>query len=167
MKIIFYSEKCEYCKKILDYLDKYNIKHMFDLIDINNNNIPKDIDIVPTIIDSELNQPLKGKKAFEYLINIKYFNNPTNNIDYIKSLPANPDIKEDDKADTQKNINLEIITNNVSNKTNLNDFFKVNESISFYEVNKDKDISKISNEMIQSRQQQDKKLSILLRMKKN
>jgi hypothetical protein len=47
------------------YLDKHNIKSMFKLICIDNVDPPEYIDIVPTIIDSELNQPLKGKKAFE------------------------------------------------------------------------------------------------------
>ncbi len=80
---------------------------MFKLINIDKENYP-DINIVPTIIDSELLEPMKGKKAFEYLLNIKYFNNPTNNIEYIKELPANPIIIEDDKALKDNNNNLEI-----------------------------------------------------------
>ena len=67
MKVVFYSEQCDYCKKLLDYMDKYNITSLFKLINIDKSTPPKDIDIVPTIIDTELNQPLKGKKAFEYL----------------------------------------------------------------------------------------------------
>jgi hypothetical protein len=54
------------------YLDKHNIKSMFKLVNIDTINYPKEIDTVPTIIDTELLQPLKGKKAFEYLLNIKY-----------------------------------------------------------------------------------------------
>jgi hypothetical protein len=50
------------------------IKSLFKLINIDKTQAPQEIDIVPTIIDTELNQPLKGKKAFEYLLNIKYFN---------------------------------------------------------------------------------------------
>jgi hypothetical protein len=107
MKVIFYSDKCEYCKKIFVYLEKYNITSMFKLINIDNKKYPE-IDIVPTIVDSELLEPMKGKKAFEYLLNIKYFNNPTNNIDYVKDLPSNPIIIEDDKAIKDKNNNLEI-----------------------------------------------------------
>ena len=86
MKVIFYSEQCEHCQKLLGYLDKYNIKTLFKLINIDKSKAPIEIDIVPTIIDTELNQPLKGKKAFEYLLHVKYFNNPTNNIEYIKEL---------------------------------------------------------------------------------
>jgi hypothetical protein len=107
MKIIFYSDNCEYCKKMFIFLQKHNIVSMFKLINIDKENYP-DINIVPTIIDSELLEPMKGKKAFEYLLNIKYFNNPTNNIEYIKELPANPIIIEDDKALKDNNNNLEI-----------------------------------------------------------
>ena len=108
MRVLFYSDKCEFCNKIFIYLDKYNIRNLFKLVNIDNTIIPKEIDIVPTIIDEELNQPLKGKKAFEYLLNIKYFNNPTNNIDYIKDLPTNPVIQEDDKAIKSNLANLEL-----------------------------------------------------------
>ena len=56
----------------------------FSQID-NTNNIPKNITIVPTIIDTTIEAPLEGKKAFEYVINQKYFNHPTNNVEYIKT----------------------------------------------------------------------------------
>ena len=141
MKVIFYSEQCDYCKKLLQYLDKYNIKSLFKLINIDKTQAPKDIDIVPTIIDTELNQPLKGKKAFEYLLHVKYFNNPTNNIDYIKELPINPDIKEDDKAIKSDTIDLEINNSNIFNiksDSQINDLFKENESSTFYESSKKK-----------------------------
>ena len=113
MKVIFYSDKCQYCNNMMLYLDKHQIKSMFKLINIDNINPPEEIDIVPTIVDTELNQSLNGKKAFEYLLNIKYFNNPTNNVDYIKDLPENPVIPEDDKAIQNNSTNLEI------NKINL------------------------------------------------
>jgi hypothetical protein len=107
MKVIFYSDKCDYSKKMLAYLEKNNITSLFKLINIDNNNYPE-IDIVPTIVDSELLEPMKGKKAFEYLLNLKYFNNPTNNINYIKDIPENPNIVEDSLANKDKNNNLEI-----------------------------------------------------------
>jgi len=108
MKIIFYSDKCNYCNSMMEYLNKHNIISLFKLFNIDNNNPPDGIDVVPTIIDTELIQPLKGKKAFEYLLNIKYFNNPTNNIEYVKDIPLKPEIPEDDKAFSKNMINLEI-----------------------------------------------------------
>jgi len=210
MKVIFYSDKCEFCKKLLAYLEKHDIKNLFKLVNIDKVSPPKEINIVPTIIDTELNQPLKGKKAFEYLLNIKYFNNPTNHIDYIKELPPNPNIPEDDKAVKSKSLNLEFTQNqnevlindlftnstknnlgseqtkNNPNKINfikysdfnynsdkineegtlINNLNKNNESIIFQQNNKNETINKISNEMLNQRQIQDKKLSILLQMKK-
>jgi len=168
MKVIFYSEQCDYCKKLLQYLDKYNIKSLFKLINIDKTQAPEDIDIVPTIIDTELNQPLKGKKAFEYLLHVKYFNNPTNNIDYIKELPINPDIKEDDKAIKSDTIDLEINNLNtfsIKSDSQINDLFKDNESYVFYESSKKQEIAESSNEMIKLRQTQDKKLQTLLKLR--
>ena len=142
MKVIFYSDNCQYCNNMLTYLDKNNIRSLFKLINIDVIDPPKEIDIVPTIIDTELTQPLKGKKAFDYLLNIKYFNNPTNNIDYIKDLPENPNIPEDDKAIQNNSLNLEL------SKTTL-------------ELNTDKDIIQPVKINIPN-----KKLSTLLKLKK-
>lgn len=169
MKVLFYSDDCKYCKKMLLYLDKYNIKSEYKLIDINNKKIPINIniDIVPTIIDTELNQPLKGKKAFEYLTNIKYFNNETNNIEIAKKIPPNPDIPIDDKAN-QKDINQLSLKqdNNESLLFNENkDNTKNNESLTFYENNKNNDIINSTKEMANSRQIQDTKLITLLKIR--
>jgi hypothetical protein len=175
MKVVFYSEQCEYCKKLLAYMDKYNINSLFKLINIDKTTAPKDIDIVPTIIDTELNQPLKGKKAFEYLFNIKYFNNPTNNIELIKEIPPNPNIPEDEKAIKSKSLNLELNQQSQSQES-LNDVFKendvpvikieTNESVNFHENNSNSTVSKATQEMVNARNVQDKKLSVLLQMRR-
>jgi hypothetical protein len=65
MRVIFYSDQCDYSIKLLTYLDKNNIKSLFRLVNVDKITPPKEIDIVPTIVDTTLNQPLKGKKAFE------------------------------------------------------------------------------------------------------
>jgi hypothetical protein len=171
MKVVFYSEQCDYCIKLLDYMNKYNITSLFKLINIDKTTPPKDIDIVPTIIDTELNQPLKGKKAFEYLFNIKYFNNPTNNFEIVKEIPPNPHIPEDEKANKTKLLNLEL---NISSqpKDQFNDVFKdnkeiiKNESTNFHETNSNNTISKATQEMVNARNGQDKKLSLLLQMRR-
>jgi hypothetical protein len=124
--------------------------------------------MVPTIIDTELNQPLKGKKAFEYLLHVKYFNNPTNNIEYVKELPPKPEIPEDVLAVKSETINLNLDNSNsfaVKTDSQINDLFKENESTVFYEASKQMDISKSSQEMAQLRQIQDKKLQALLKMR--
>lgn len=157
MKELYYSENCNVCLKLIEYLEKNNIINQFKLIDINKNGKPKEIDVVPTIIDSDLNQPQKGKQAFEYLLNIKYFNNPTNNIEYIKNIPSNPKIEHDKLALMYKSDGLEIINN----------IFEIeNSTQNFYNDNKDKELSNISQNMVDARQKQEKTLSVLLRMKK-
>jgi hypothetical protein len=175
MKVVFYSEQCDYCKKLLAYMEKYNISSLFKLINIDKIAAPKDIDIVPTIIDTELNQPLKGKKAFEYLFNIKYFNNPTNNIEYIKEIPVNPNIPEDEKAIKSKSLNLEFNQQSQSHD-DFNDVFtqqskietkiETNESTNFNENNSNSTISKATQEMVNARNVQDKKLAVLLQMRR-
>lgn len=107
MKLLFYSNQCEFCKKIILDLKKKNIINIFKLINIDNiNKIPNDIDIVPTIVDSNFNQPIKGKLAFEYINNLKFFNNSTNN--YQLPIPPKPDILEDAKALKLSNNHLEL-----------------------------------------------------------
>jgi hypothetical protein len=128
---------------MMTYLDKHNIKSMFKLVNIDILDYPKEIDVVPTIVDTDIMQPLKGKKAFEYLLNIKYFNNPTNNIEYIKDLPDNPIIPEDDKANSNNTLNLEINKNTIQ-----------------FENENEKDNNLIKNNI------SNKKLSTLLKLKK-
>jgi hypothetical protein len=107
MKILFYSNKCEFSKKILTYINKNEIQDLFKMVDIDTNVIPKDIKIVPTIIDVNLNQIMEGKNAFEYLTNIKYFNIKTNNIELHNKIPDNPKINEDTLAQSNS-IGLEL-----------------------------------------------------------
>ena len=134
MKILFYSNKCEYSQKILSYMEKNKIISNFELINIDNlKEIPDKIDIVPTIIDEELREPLKGKNAFEYLINNKYFNNPTNNIEYIKYIPSNPKVIEDDKA-ISNNINELEMNKNTNNISDLENVFKSVDNVSLQSV---------------------------------
>jgi hypothetical protein len=100
MIILFYSDKCQYCAKLLEYIVKNNLKKYFKMINIDNTNkIPKNITIVPTIIDTSIEAPLEGKYALEYLFNQKYFNHPTNNIEFwINNGVPIPSIEEDKKA---------------------------------------------------------------------
>lgn len=111
MKVLFYSNNCDFCKKILLYLDKNNIISHFKMINIDNNKIPDNIKIVPTIIDTNVNQIMEGKLAFEYLTNIKYFNIKTNNIELVNTIPTNPVIEEDKYAQ-KTDIGLDLTNDN-------------------------------------------------------
>lgn len=100
MILLFYSNECKFCIKLLEYLKKNNLEKNFKMLNIDNvSNIPDNITIVPTIIDDIIEAPLEGKKAFEYVINQKYFNHPTNNINlWINKTIPKPVIEEDTKA---------------------------------------------------------------------
>ena len=55
MKIIFYSDKCKYCKKLFEYLEKNNLKDLFKLINVDNTDVSHNIKIVPSIFYDQLN----------------------------------------------------------------------------------------------------------------
>ena len=152
MKVLFYSEQCEHSKKLLEYLEKHNIKSEFKFCNIDVIDAPEETDIVPTILDSEINQPLKGKKAFEYVINLKYFNNPTNNIELVKEIPANPEIPVDEKASSS----------NLLQCSELNETENV--AVKFYQENTD--VTKSTQTMVNLRNGQDKKFALLMQMKR-
>jgi len=115
MIILFYSEQCEFCKKILEYITKNNLQSNFNLLNIKNLvKIPQNITVVPTIIDSTIEAPLEGKTAFEYIINQKYFYHPTNNIDYwINTGIPKPTIEEDKKAIERHNFGFAALDDSV------------------------------------------------------
>jgi hypothetical protein len=168
MKVVFYSDQCEYSKKLIAYLEKNNIKNLFKLINIDNTNVPDNIDVVPSIVDTELNQPMKGKKAFEYLLNLKFFNNPTNNVDYLKELPQNPNIPHDDKAIKLKILNFELNSNNTNTNHEVifNDLFNNISNINLEQNDNNKSTSHINQEINPPINITNSKLAILLKMKR-
>jgi hypothetical protein len=108
MHILLYSEKCENCHKILALLDKSSFNNLFKIININNTQLDlskfKNLEL-PIIIDKKLAKPINGKNVNDYINNLKYFNNPTNNMIYNNNNSILiPNIKEDDKA-ISNNIN--------------------------------------------------------------
>lgn len=107
MIVLFYSNQCNSCQKLMDYLTNNNILDFFKLINVDNlQSIPENITVVPTIIDTTIESAFEGKKAFEFIMNQKYFNRPTNNVDYwINGLPK-PTIEEDKKAIEKHNFNF-------------------------------------------------------------
>ena len=118
MRILFYSDECKYCLKLLEYINKNNIEQFYKFICIDSNiKIPDNITVVPTIIDTEIEAPFEGKNAFEYIINQKYFNYPTNNIEYwINNNIPKPLIEEDKKAIDKHHFNFSAFdTENINN----------------------------------------------------
>lgn len=171
MRILFYSESCNFCLKLLEYINKNNLEQYFKMICIDEKTakVPKHITIVPTVIDTTIESPMEGKKAFEYVINQKYFNHPTNNIEYTKNGIPIPTIEEDMKATSSKSGNNFIFVdkNKDIDKEDKNNFEQV---FNFKQVPpQTKNIEVQDNrvtQLIEQRNFQDKKMQALMRLKK-
>ena len=133
MKILFYSNKCQHCVRILNYIKQYNLSNEFNMIDVQSGKeLPSHIKVVPTIIDTDIAKPLEGKKAFEYISNQKFFGHPTNNITYWKdkNVPK-PEIIEDKKArdiySKKSYRNIKDKNNNLLENKNVTEIKETNE----------------------------------------
>jgi hypothetical protein len=132
MKIIFYSNYCKLCIALLGKIKENNYESYFKMICIDNiDDLPKNITVVPTILDDDLDGYLEGDKARDYILNLKFFNNPTNNIEFTKNgPPARPIIEEDIKANASKSgsgfiyLNQETESKNIE-KEEKNNFDRV------------------------------------------
>ena len=81
VNIIFYSKDCKFSEQLITFMHKINILQKFKLISVdNNNNLPPNITRVPTLIVSNINKPLVGTDAFNWLKTINQFNQYTGNI---------------------------------------------------------------------------------------
>ena len=107
MKVLFYSENCNFCMEILKKINESKIKDYIKTICIDNNDVENyKIKVVPTIIDSDYKEILEGKKAFDYLKNKDFFDFPTNNVLTWKEKEI-PDPKiENDKMANDSSDNL-------------------------------------------------------------
>ena len=131
MRVLFYSRKCEFSKKILDLMQKNNILNQFKLVcieEIDIRTLPSSITSVPTLIAPESKYPLVGQSAFEFLLNKKYFDHPTNNISYWQNREVpKPTIIEDKKAqNSDKNYFGSLNSNNQPINTNKPKVIKKN-----------------------------------------
>lgn len=101
--LLFYSLDCKHSKLILQKLQDENMINDFKLIDIKKIKVlPKIITSVPTIIVKDINRPLVGMHAFNWIENTKYFYQKTNNIKNVVRFPPknkNSDSKGFNKAD--------------------------------------------------------------------
>jgi hypothetical protein len=174
MRILFYSESCNFCLKLLEYINKNNLEQYFKMICIDEKTakVPKHITIVPTVIDTTIESPMEGKKAFEYVINQKYFNHPTNNIEYTKNGIPTPTIDEDTKAASSKSgsgfiyVDKDIEKKFVDkeDKHNFDQVFNFKQ-LSSQTKNNEAQENRV-NQLIEQRNIQDKKMQALIRLRK-
>lgn len=163
MRILFYSTSCNFCIKLLEYIDKNNLGEYFKIICIDNTpNIPKNITLVPTIIDTTIESPLEGKKAFEYVINQKYFNHPTNNIEYLKNGVPKPTVEEDALANTSRSGSGFIYINKDAEKR----YHGENQLFETLDKKSNQVATDSVNMLINQRNIEDKKLQMLMKLRK-
>jgi len=124
MILLFYSDKCELFKGIITLLNQFNIQDKFNLIDIHKiSKIPKNITVVPTIIEPALKALIEGKDVYHFIINQKFFFHPTNNIElWTNNQIPKPSIVEDDRAYGKKSINYYDLNNDKVNTIPKNEY---------------------------------------------
>lgn len=147
MKILFYSTKCNFSSEIIKQIKDSKFVDEFKFINIDSEQIPSMIKVVPTIFDENYKDLLEGKKAFEYLFDKKYFNISTNNIHLWKDkmLPK-PDIIEDTFAkNNNENYNEFIASQSIANQS------IANQSITNQTIDKKKIILSKSNLLLVKR----------------
>ena len=127
--IIFYSNKCLHCKKIIDLITNENIIDNFKLVCIDNNasKYPY-VQRVPTLIISKDRVPLVGVNAFNFIKANTQFNKKTNNI----NLNPNSNISQDlntllSSGSSKMKSNFNISNNNFSFIEEKNDESLINQ----------------------------------------
>ena len=67
MRVLFYSKTCDFCMKLIEYINKNILNEYFNMIciDEDTTKIPKNITVVPTIIDEEIEVLKKSLKQDE------------------------------------------------------------------------------------------------------
>jgi hypothetical protein len=91
--ILFYSNKCTYCKEIIKLINTVDDISKYKLINIDNNssNFPY-IQRVPTLLISNLQKPIVGINAFNWIKSQSQFNKQTNNINLTPNNNLDPKI---------------------------------------------------------------------------
>ena len=118
MKVLFYSNKCQYSMEIIKKINESSIKDQIKLVCIDTNHFDN-IKIVPTIIDSDYKEILEGKKAFDYIKNKEFFNFSSNNVLCWKEKEV-PNTKiENDKLALDTTISKNENLNGVENDSKL------------------------------------------------
>ena len=127
--ILFYSNKCEYSKKILNLINDIDDISSYKLICIDNNKNFKFIQRVPTLLIGE-KKPLVGVNAFKWINTKNQFNKNTNNINFNanSNLDLNTNTLLNNNEDTNFNENNTSIYSYIDDKKDIN--------ISFNEGNK-------------------------------
>jgi hypothetical protein len=128
--ILFYSNKCTYCKEIIQLINKVDDISRYKLINIDNNssNFPY-IQRVPTLLVSDLKKPIVGVNAFNWIKSQSQFNKQTNNINFNANNNLDPKInnliyeKKEKMDGSEKKIENFSYLNEDSNMDKIHKFY--------------------------------------------
>ena len=96
INFFFYSNNCSHSNKLRNLLIEKNLINKFKIISVDNNkNIPNNIKKVPTLIIKDINIPLEGNAAFNWVNTVSKFYQSTNNINESKKIENKIIIKKD------------------------------------------------------------------------
>ena len=161
--ILFYSKKCKYSMLFIKKLQDENIIQDFRLIDVLElTQIPDIITNIPTIIVKNINVPLSGINAFNWLENSKYFYRQTNNINnVIPQISISNDSISNDNTNNRITEDFANIRDEDDEKTTKNKFNGATQNVKITNNSGEINDHKISQEI------QTEKLNNLLIMRKN
>lgn len=127
MYILYYSTKCENCKKLCSIIKENNIGQIFKYGDIDNPLVkekkPKQINIIPAIIDTRNDNFYIGKNAFELVYKIieqknKQFSSQVSQVKPMETFNNNAYNKEQQQKTTLVKNNINYTTPEVQKKYN-------------------------------------------------
>tara|TARA_B110000971_G_C19926218_1_gene461668 strand:- start:233 stop:964 length:732 start_codon:yes stop_codon:yes gene_type:complete len=166
LNVLFYSNQCTFCVKILNLIEDVDSVENYKLISIDNNrsNFPY-IQRVPTLIVKDLQKPLVGKNAFNWIKTKSQFNRLSNNINhtpnkYLNS-SDNPLLYNKKLGPAGFNHNITKIDNKYAYIGNRND----NKNISYLKNREDKLYTLPEGKKINNTKQK-KKLNALMNIRK-
>lgn len=147
MNLLFYSKKCIFSINLEDLINKEDLNDLFIKINIDNIDNRKKfqslgLDKIPTIITKTSNTPLFGKVAFEWINNLKYFHQITNNINYSHKIIDPKIISDIDKLAYNKEVKkisdsyTDIDDKEIKLNKNQLAFNKINENVPITNNNK-------------------------------
>lgn len=86
MKVLFYSDYCKHCTKLLNHKQNdADFQHVKKICVDTAKDLPPQITKVPTLVASDLLTPITGKDVFSYFNCLEMFDQKTNNVTYWKN----------------------------------------------------------------------------------
>lgn len=104
MNILFYSRTCHTCITLIKMLETEKLLHYFTMVCVDDklNNLPAQIEYVPTMIVKDQNKKLQLEETFEWIRKVKFLRN--------------------NKTDTQNQFVKNKVMSSLQNKTKVNGF---------------------------------------------